>query len=140
MGKSSAPKIKPKETPVLVVEEVTASPETTSEEITEVPGETAVMTPESAPSEETIAATFITADESPAAPEAPAAAPDTPAVVMIDTDEEKRAPERMVKVAVAYKHGCTIGGERYDFVPGKQYNVPENVKEVLKQAGLLSAL
>lgn len=53
---------------------------------------------------------------------------------------EKVPPERNVKVVLGCSHTCTIGGVRYHFEKGKQYNVPMNVKTILRQAGLLMPL
>ena len=48
--------------------------------------------------------------------------------------------EKNVKVRLAEKHSCTIGGERYFFEKGKVYTVPVNVKSILSRVGLLTAL
>lgn len=49
-------------------------------------------------------------------------------------------PTKMVKVMLANPHRCSIGGEWYTFQANKQYNVPEQVKKTLLQAGLLLPL
>ena len=46
----------------------------------------------------------------------------------------------MVKVLMKENHKCCIGGEWYYLEQGKQYNVPENVKEVLMKADKLLPL
>lgn len=48
--------------------------------------------------------------------------------------------EPIVKIRMRVDHNCNIGTERYYFVKGKVYNVPENVKRILNQAGLLAPL
>lgn len=63
-----------------------------------------------------------------------------PAVKFDDKNTGKSPIERNVKVALIKNHSCTIGGVTYHFEKGKQYNVPQSVKTILKQAGLLSAL
>lgn len=52
---------------------------------------------------------------------------------------EAPAPKN-VKISLRIDHSCVIGGEHYHFVKGKQYNVPYEVKSILKQAGLLMPL
>lgn len=79
-----------------------------------------------------------TADEAVDSGENPETAP--PAEVQFEDTQTKTAPERLVKVSLTENHTCSIGGERYHFVKGKQYNVPESVKTILKQAGLLMPL
>lgn len=78
-----------------------------------------------------------TADEAVDSGENPETAP---AEVQFEDTQTKTAPERLVKVSLRENHTCSIGGERYHFVKGKQYNVPESVKTILKQAGLLMPL
>ncbi len=64
-----------------------------------------------------------------------------PPTVQFDTASDKKAPaEKNVRVALNRAHSCSIGGERYHFEKGKQYNVPASVKTILKQAGLLMPL
>lgn len=45
-----------------------------------------------------------------------------------------------VKVATVCDHSCYIGGKPYHFKKGVPTNVPEPVKQILKNAGLLAAL
>lgn len=45
-----------------------------------------------------------------------------------------------VKVATVCDHSCHIGGIPYHFVKGVPTSVPEPVKQILKNAGLLAAL
>lgn len=47
---------------------------------------------------------------------------------------------KMVKVMLSTNHRCHIGGEWYTFQANKQYNVPEQVKIILMQSGLLLPL
>lgn len=47
---------------------------------------------------------------------------------------------KMVKVMLSASHRCHIGGEWYTFQANKQYNVPEQVKKILMQSGLLLPL
>ena len=53
---------------------------------------------------------------------------------------ESGKTEKMVKVKMKDRHKCCIGGEWYYLEEGKQYNVPENVKEVLIKANKLLPL
>lgn len=46
-------------------------------------------------------------------------------------------PTKMVKVLLNENHKCCIGGEWYYLLKDKQYNVPENVKDVLLRANKL---
>ena len=48
--------------------------------------------------------------------------------------------EKRVKVKMKKDHKCHIGGEWYHLLADKQYNVPENVKEILAKADLLLPL
>lgn len=48
--------------------------------------------------------------------------------------------EKLVRVATSNDHTCVIGGKRYSFVKGVCQNVPSNVKDILKRAGLLAPL
>lgn len=50
------------------------------------------------------------------------------------------APVKMVKVLLKEDHKCFIGGEWYYLLKDKQYNVPENVKNILKRADKLQTL
>ena len=45
-----------------------------------------------------------------------------------------------VKVDTVCDHSCYIGGKPYHFKKGVPTNVPEPVKQILKNAGLLAAL
>lgn len=55
-------------------------------------------------------------------------------------DVEETVAEHFVKIKVCKNHNCCIGSVHYQFVVGKQYNVPENVKRILLKAGLLAPL
>lgn len=48
--------------------------------------------------------------------------------------------EKNVKIRPNKNHTCHIGGEYYYFERGKYYNVPQNVKFILENAGLLMPL
>lgn len=60
--------------------------------------------------------------------------------VKIEEVKSTKRPEKMVKVKMKDRHKCCIGGEWYYLEQGKQYNVPENVKEVLMKADKLLPL
>lgn len=60
--------------------------------------------------------------------------------VIIEPPKPVKKPEKMVKVKMKDRHKCCIGGEWYYLEEGKQYNVPENVKEVLMKANKLLPL
>lgn len=60
--------------------------------------------------------------------------------VVIEQPKTVKKPEKMVKVKMKDRHKCCIGGEWYYLEAGKQYNVPENVKEVLIKANKLLPL
>lgn len=70
----------------------------------------------------------------------------TPNSIKIDTDNinvnEANIPQEKenVKIRMRVDHRCSIGTVRYDLKAGKTYNVPENVKRILNDAGLLSPL
>lgn len=49
-------------------------------------------------------------------------------------------PNGKVKIRMRFDHKCTIAMERYDLKAGKTYTVPENVKRILNNAGLLAPL
>lgn len=49
-------------------------------------------------------------------------------------------PTKMVKVLMNENHKCCIGGEWYYLLKDKQYNVPENVKDVLLRANKLKPI
>lgn len=55
-------------------------------------------------------------------------------------EQTKKAPTTMVKIKLVKNHRCSIGGEWYSFQEGKQYNVPEQVKNILMKANLLQPL
>lgn len=55
----------------------------------------------------------------------------------VDTDNK---PDGKVKVRMRTDHKCCIAMERYDLKAGKTYVVPENVKRILNNAGLLAPL
>lgn len=46
-------------------------------------------------------------------------------------------PTKMVKILMSENHKCCIGGEWYYLLKDKQYNVPENVKDILLRANKL---
>lgn len=52
----------------------------------------------------------------------------------------KSPEQKKVKVTTVRDHACTIGGQQYAFKKGKVVVVPENVKRVLKKAGILAPL
>lgn len=60
--------------------------------------------------------------------------------VVIEQPKTAKKPEKMVKVKMKDRHKCCIGGVWYYLEQGKQYNVPENVKEVLMKADKLLPL
>lgn len=49
-------------------------------------------------------------------------------------------PNGNVKIRMRVDHKCCIAMERYDLKAGKTYVVPENVKRILNNAGLLAPL
>lgn len=49
-------------------------------------------------------------------------------------------PNGNVKIRMRVDHKCCIAMERYDLKAGKIYVVPENVKRILNNAGLLAPL
>lgn len=61
-------------------------------------------------------------------------------VTLVKSDKPKIEPVKMVKVKLNTSHRCNIGGEWYSFQANKQYNVPENVKNILMGANLLLPL
>ncbi len=149
----AAPKFKPKASTNIIegatpVEEteVTTNPETADvqdEEVTPVKEEETVET-DSADVQEETAESTEEKDDTPVEEtgndgENPETAPPAPEVIFKDTSE-KKAPERNVKVVLKVDHSCSVGGERYHFERGKQYNVPASVKSILMQAGLLMPL
>lgn len=60
--------------------------------------------------------------------------------VTLVKNNTKPIEPKNVRVILNTNHKCHIGGNWYTFEEGKQYNVPENVKAVLRKANLLSAL
>ena len=60
-------------------------------------------------------------------------------VTLVQNNTKPIEPKN-VRVVLNKNHKCHIGGNWYSFERDKQYNVPENVKSVLRKAGLLSAL
>lgn len=52
----------------------------------------------------------------------------------------KKEPQQNAKIRLRVDHKCSIGHENYNFVAGKVYTVPRNVKKVLNRAGLLAPL
>lgn len=64
--------------------------------------------------------------------------------VVVDTksaeESNKAKPEGNVKIRMRVDHKCCIAMERYDLKAGKTYVVPENVKRILNNAGLLAPL
>ena len=62
-------------------------------------------------------------------------------VSIVAPSETNNTPvEKRVKVKMKKDHKCHIGGEWYHLLKEKQYNVPENVKEILASRDLLSPL
>lgn len=59
-------------------------------------------------------------------------------------DEEKASPKeipvKMVRIMTSANHTCSIGGVRYTFTKGVCQNVPSQVKEILRKAGLLAPI
>lgn len=64
--------------------------------------------------------------------------------VVVDKEVAKvdpaNKPSGNVKIRMRVDHKCTIAMERYDLKAGKTYTVPENVKRILNNAGLLAPL
>ena len=54
--------------------------------------------------------------------------------------KESNRPNGSVKIRMRVDHKCCIAMERYDLKAGKTYTVPENVKRILNNAGLLAPL
>ena len=73
---------------------------------------------------------------------------DTPEVevktpeIDIDLEASKNShrKEGNVKIRMRVDHRCTIAMEHYDLKAGNTYVVPENVKRILNNAGLLAPL
>ena len=78
--------------------------------------------------------------------EIPETAVETPVVddVVVDTENTQvnnsNKPNGNVKIRMRADHKCCIAMERYDLKEGKTYVVPENVKRILNNAGLLAPL
>ena len=64
----------------------------------------------------------------------------------VDVDTEKaevnksKKPTGLVKIKMRVDHKCTIAMVKYDLKAGGTYTVPENVKRILNNAGLLAPL
>ena len=102
----------------------TKSPEATNEVLTETaPDVTESEATVTAPPEITIAPTDIEDNE-----------------VKVEVPEAKEIPDKNVKIKLRVNHKCHIGADSYNFIAGKIYTVPQNVKRILQDAGLLSAL
>lgn len=54
--------------------------------------------------------------------------------------EEKAIKVELVTIKTNRNHICTIGGETYHFQRGESIEVPENVKDILANAGMLLPL
>lgn len=72
--------------------------------------------------------------------ENPETAPPENGIVVEEPVYAVPAKEKTVKVALACDHSCFIGGVSYHFRKGETVSVPEPVKDILKNAGLLAAL
>lgn len=102
----------------------TKSPEATNEVLTETaPDVTESEVTVTAPPEITVAPTDIEDNE-----------------VKVEVPEAKEIPDKNVKIKLRVNHKCHIGADNYNFIAGKIYTVPQNVKRILQDAGLLSAL
>lgn len=64
--------------------------------------------------------------------------------VVAEEPKEEEAPkeekEELVKIKLADKIECYIGNKYYRYKKGDEDEVPVNVKDVLKRAGLLEAI
>lgn len=60
--------------------------------------------------------------------------------VVLEVEEPKVAPVKMVKILMNQDHKCFIGGEWYYLLKDKHYNVPENVKSILMRGNKLRPL
>lgn len=60
--------------------------------------------------------------------------------VDIEASKSSHRKEGSVKIRMRADHRCTIAMEHYDLKAGQVYVVPENVKRVLNNAGLLAPL
>ena len=63
-----------------------------------------------------------------------------PEVEVVAQPVKAKRPEGTVKICMRVDHKCTIAMEVYDLKKGKVYTVPENVKRILNNAGLLAPL
>ena len=59
--------------------------------------------------------------------------------VTLDLKEEVKA-DKMVKIVTNVNHRCCVGGEWYFFTKDEVQIVPQNVKNILREAGLLAPL
>ena len=60
--------------------------------------------------------------------------------VDINPDVEQKSAVKNVKILPCKNHSCSIGGVRYNLKKDVQTNVPVEVKEILRKAGLLKTL
>lgn len=62
--------------------------------------------------------------------------------VTIVATKENTEPvvEKKVRIKMREDHKCHVGGEWYYLLKGKNYNVPENVRDILAYADLLLPL
>lgn len=60
--------------------------------------------------------------------------------VTISAPKSIKTKTTTVRIATVCDHSCHIGGKPYHFKKGVPTNVPEPVKQILKNAGLLAAL
>lgn len=64
--------------------------------------------------------------------------------VEVDTEKAEvnssNKPDGNVKIRMRVDHKCCIAMERYDLKEGKTYVVPQNVKRILNDSGLLAPL
>lgn len=58
-------------------------------------------------------------------------------VVQVQNMEQEPPAPKRVKIKVNKYHRCCIGGVWYEFHPGKEYNVPQHVKEILRNGNVL---
>ena len=72
--------------------------------------------------------------------ENPETAPPENGIVVEEPVYAAPAKEKTVKVATVCDHSCFIGGTCYHFRKGEVTSVPEPIKDILKNAGLLAAL
>lgn len=63
-----------------------------------------------------------------------------PQVIMEEQPTIVNAPSKNVKIVPNQNHKCFIGGKWYVLKKGVQKNVPENVKHILMEAGILSPM